>query len=372
MSPFKNCGPFTARIFRMLPRHLIGLQLVLGAAAATTPLFAQQSPQPPSAQVYVDKYSEQLAPLKEARFAYSEHGTRSTPTKGVVAKWESTGEFRISVSNESIHCTSATQLVGLAGKPDFAPEDQGIEESLVTPDTYWRVGIPDKNALPSAENFAAQTTKRRRGDEWSDELSRHPLGVLLGYAPCNRKTKSLPDLARSATCQILEDQLFDSKRLSGFSVKSDDLEFRALFDPLDRFGLKQLEVSRPAAKAETDGVGGVIRATLTVLEVRYADSVPSFVKLKISMESKGGVVSGSSHPPGAVPVDKSKSITIEPQTVDFYYEIDKIVCKDHPQDGWFTLEHAIPDGTIVVDRDLPDVYEWHNGKLMFIGKRRTN
>lgn len=70
-----------------------------------------------------------------------------------------------------------------------------------------------------------------------------------------------------------------------------------------------------------------------------------------------------------VPVDKSKSITIEPQTVDFYYELDKIVCEDHPQAGWFTLEHAIPDGTIVVDRYLPDVYEWQNGKLKFLGKR---
>lgn len=76
MSTFRNCGPFTAGIIlRILPRRLIVLQL-LGAAVATTPLFAQQSLQPNRAQVYVDKYAEQLAPLKEARFAYSEHGTR--------------------------------------------------------------------------------------------------------------------------------------------------------------------------------------------------------------------------------------------------------------------------------------------------------
>ncbi len=352
MSPLRHCGPSTAGIIiRMLPRHLIGIQLVLGVAVATTPLFAQQSSAPNRAQVYVDKYSEQLSPLKEARFAYSEHGARSEPTKGVVAKWESTGEFRVSVLNESFHCASSTKLVGVTGKPGFAPEDQGVEERLVTPDAYLIVGVPPKDPdLAPPFNLCVTTTKRRRGDEWSSELSCHPLGMLLGYAPCDCKTKSLLDLARSASCQVLENQLFDSKRLSGFSVETDDLEVRALFDPLDRFGLKQLEISRPAAKAETDGLGKAIRATLTVLEVRYAESLPSFIRLKISLELNGGVIRGS---------DK-----IEPQTYDRYYEIGKIVCQEHPQNGWFTLEHAIPNGALVyVDGDRHNVYEWQNGKV---------
>ncbi len=172
MSPFRNCGPFTAGvILRMLPRHLIGLQLVLGVAVATTPLFAQQSPAPNRAQVYVDKYSELLSPLKEARFAYSGYYTRSRPTKGVAAKWESTGEFRVSVARKSFHCTSATQLVGVTGKPDFAPEDQGVEESLITPDTCLNVALVPKHlGVDPPFNVCVSMTKRRRGDEWSNEL----------------------------------------------------------------------------------------------------------------------------------------------------------------------------------------------------------
>jgi hypothetical protein len=347
----------------MLPRHLIGLQLILAAAIATTPLFAQQSPPTKRTQVYVDKYSEQLSPLKEVRFAYSGYFTRSTPSKGAVGKWESTGEFRVSDANESFHCTSATQLVGVTGKPDFVPQDLGVEESLVTPNTCLRVRIGPKNpALPTMVNAWVETTNRRKGDEWSNELSHHPLGVLLGYVPCNCKCKSLQDLARSASCQFLENQLFDSKRLTGFSAESGELVFRVLFDPLDRYSLKQIEVSRPAAKAETDDVGEPIRVTLTILEVRYAYSLPSFVRLKISREQKGGVISSSNLPRGVRLADNSKSRTIEPQTWDYYYEID--IYQERLQDDCFTLEHAIPDGaTVVVDGDLHNVYEWQNGKV---------
>lgn len=251
---------------------------------------SQQSPAHKQAQFYLESYAKQLAPFTEVRFAYSGYTTRSTPSEGLVAKWESSGDFRVSVARKSFHCTSSAKLAKLTKEPDLPPQDLEVEECLVTPDTCLELG--------------------------------------------------------------------------GFLAKSDELQIRALFDPVGHQALKRIEASRPAAKAPADGVDGVNKATLTILEVWYAGALPRAIRLKVSLRLNGGVVKRSELPPGVALAGNPESITIEPQTYHYDFKIDNIVYQEEPGNSWFTLDHAIPDGSsVIVDGDYRNVYEWRDGKV---------
>lgn len=337
--------------------------IILSAAEPTSSPAntSQQTPSQKQAQIYLEKYAEQLAPWKEVRFTYSGYTTRSTPSEGLVAKWESSGDFRLSAARKSFHFTSPSKLAELTDKPDMTPQDLGIEECLVTPDTCLRLGIvKDKRG----ESVSVEIKQRRQDDEWSDELSRHPLAMLVGYVPCQCESRSLLNIARSASCQNLAEQDLDSTRLSGFLAQCDDLQIRALFDPVGPHALKRIEASRPAARARGDGVDGVNKEILTILEVRYAGGLPSDITLKVSRRLNGGVINRSDCPPGLSVAGVPETMTIEPQTYDYYFKINNIVYREEPGSRWFALDHAIPDGSsVIVDGDYRKVYEWRDGKV---------
>ncbi len=128
-----------------------------------------------------------------------------------------------------------------------------------------------------------------------------------------------------------------------------------MVDPL----VKQLQVSRTS---ETTEVGNVVRAALTVLDVRYTDSRPSSIKLKITLERAGGNIKGSDLPKSAR-AKRLESIAIEPQTWTYNYEITDIQYRDDHGD-WFALDHPIPnESPVVLDGDHNTPFVWRNGKV---------
>ena len=374
MSAFRTAEDFTGILFpRIIPPYFLLVQLFLCSAVATTPLFAQQSAPPDEKQFYVNKYAEQLALLQEARFTFSGYFTRSTPSKGMIARWESSGTVRVSAARKSLHCTAAATLAEFPDEPEFAPQDLEVEELLVTPDTFLSIsvakGLDSLDTSTSAERFHVDTKKQIREDEWCHALVHRELGIFLGYAPMDCEGKSLLAISRLAPCDLLRNQILDAKSLSGFLAKPDELEIRALFDPLNHHLLTQMQVSRSIEKPQVDDV---TRATMTVLDMHHKDSAPSFIKLKITLERAGGVIPRPDIP-GINMVEKSEFIEIEPQTWEYHYDISSIVYHEDAHDGWFTLDHAIPNGSSVsLDGDHNTLYKWRDGKARPIPAKFKN
>lgn len=358
--------------FAWIPaRHLFCIQLVLIGLAAS-PSRAQQASPADRARQYLYKLEEQLAPFQEAAFTYSGIRTRSTPSKAVAGQWKSDGTLRISARRKSLHITRDGTLLNA---PGGVPKHLNIEELLATPDTFLDITIVDVK-IPSKsgkhlgtsksgkaftydikQELEVDTKQRIRGDEWSDELTRSDLTMLLGRAPFDGQDQPLWAACRSVSCDFLSDQVVESTSLSGFVAKTDKFEIRALFDPSNDERLRYLEVARPIE--ETD-IGQAVRATLTVIEVRRVDSKPSFMKLKITVEFKGGVTHTEAIP--ALGIEES-DIELEPSTLAFEYDLSNIAYQEDPRHAWFTLEHTIPNGSLVTfDGQYDKLYEWKDGK----------
>ena len=116
----------------------------------------------------------------------------------------------------------------------------------------------------------------------------------------------------------------------------------------------------------TTKLGDVAKADVRVLDVRYADSKPASMKLKITLERAGGTIKGSDLPT-IRGVQRAETTEIEPQTWSYDYEITDIQYRDDRND-WFALDHSIPDETpVVLDDDHNSPYVWRNGKIHRIG-----
>ena len=311
--------------------------------------------------VYLEGYAKQLTLLQEAHFSFSGYFTRSTPRLGLVATWETRGTVSVSAKRKSFHCTRASTLT--RARDYKTPEYLGVREDLVTPDTLLNVTVLSDAADSPKKRFSVESKTKISDDEWAKEMGRHELGILLGYVPFEDDGKSLLAVSRVAPSELLTDRAFDSKSLSGFLVKNEGIEIRAMFDPLVDPLIKHLQMSR---SSEANKVGGLVKAVLTVLDVRYAESKPSSIKLKITLERAGGITKRSDLPklPG---VSRVESIEIEPQTWSYNYEITDIRYRDDRGD-WFALDHSIPnESPATLDGDYNSPCVWRNGKVHKIG-----
>jgi hypothetical protein len=356
MSRFKTLRDFAALSAPMNRSRLWRcLRVLLCLAFIKAPLFAQPWSAADEAQLSLTEYAKLLAALQEAKFTYTAHATRSTPTEGVCAKWTFHGSLAVSAARKLFHFTQS-ETTTWSNLPNSSPPDQNSSEVLVTPDAVMTVSSSKDNQVPPETVFGV-IKQRAAAKSWSDELQKHWLGLFLGY-----EQDSLLAISRKAALTPIQDRDINSKSLVGFTAKTDDLEIRALFDPSNDRLLRQIDVSRPATKPFR-----LSKATLKVLEIRHKKWLPSFVRLKITREYSGGVLKRSELPENAVLTKRqqvSDHVKFESNRYDTDVEINNFVYQPDPHANWFTLEAPIPEGTYVEvlgEHEVP--HYWQGGKV---------
>lgn len=345
-------------------------QFVLSLALAGTPLFAQQSVPPDKAKFYLGEYAKLLATMQEARFKYSGRHTRSTPSEGLCAKFNTSGIYNVSAARKSLHYTQSGTLTWCNVQVSV-PQDQGNTEVLVTPDTMLTVSSTRDESVPPETFYGIEWKQRVAAEDWENSLVRHELGLFLGYVLQGAATEktgprqaSLLAVGSKAALEVVEGQDASSKGLVGFAAKTDDLVIRALFDPSNGNQLRQIEVSCPTEKVKPFSL---TRATLKIVEIQYKNQRPSFIKLKLQNESSGGVIDVSELPENALVTPdekKSNEKRIEPQTYESEIEITDIRYQEDPATKWFQLDNAVPNGTVVtLEGEEEEPYYWQDGKI---------
>lgn len=293
-------------------------------------------------QRYLEKYSQLLAQLQEARFKYVGTRTRSTPKEGVAGRWEDSGTMSVSAAQRSYHLTS------VANRIHPGHEDLGGTEDLATPKRYLEISIPTEDRVASGPGgYGVSTLPQVRGDEWTKLADDHPLGVLLGFARLGGEEQSLLAICELAAREWLPDEVVDSKHLVGFVAKSEALEVRALFDPANQDNLAELRISRRSDKS-APAAGDMTSVSLSVLNMESTGGKPSSIKVKIVWQLAGGLLDLTQ---SGKAVAKPSHAQSEPQTWEFNYQVDQF--NYAPEADWFTLENAIPNGTPVTVEGLP-------------------
>jgi hypothetical protein len=325
-------------------------------ALAGTPLFAQQqSAAQDETKPYLDKYAQLLTLLQEAKFDYVGYQTRSTPSEGLVARWEQRGTIRMSAASNAFHLTYAASRV----HPDL--EYLGTYEELVANNRYLDISILNYSDITKGghvtafpkRKFWVDTPQQVRNDEWVRRAADHELGILFGYAKLGCDEKSLLDLSQLAVRDRLPDQVVNSKTLGGYSAKTDAVEIRALFDPSKGNLLTELQISRGAEADKQIADFAVTRTSMSIVDVAFVDAKPSSIKVNITIESAGGTVEQPGRP----------KRVIEPQKWDYVFKLSNF--EYEPMGDWFALDYDIPNGTPVEMKGVPHLpLYWKDGKLV--------
>ncbi len=321
---------------------ICGAVLVL-AGLATNRLEAEEERRPrDETQRYLEKYSQFVVLLQEARFKYVGARTRSTPNEGVAGRWEESGTLSISAAQRSYHLTSVTNRV----HPGH--EDLGGRKTWPPRNDTWKSAFQPR--IKSRRGNGGITFRRCRrfavmnGRNWRAIIRWES---LVGFVRLDGEERSLLEICELAAREPLPDQAADSKHLVGFVAKSDSLEVRAPFDPANQDHLTELRISRRNDKS-VPAPGDLTSVSLSILKMPFTDGRPSSIKLKTVRQYAGGLLDLTRS--GRV-VAKPSHAQIEPQTWEFNYQVDQF---DYaPEAAWFTLENTIPNGTSVTVEGLP-------------------
>jgi len=332
--------------------HLLAAFVMVAAFAAGQVTAADQAGPADETDRYIEKYAQFVGLLQESKFDYAGTKTRSTPTKALAGQWQLAGTLRVSAARRSFHLTSTCEL-------QFPKREEiGGNEDLATPKRYLEVFIPNARHLARPGwHYGVTTLPQVRGDEWIKRVEEHELGALLGYKQLGGEEKSLLEICRSGPREFLSDVVVNGKHLKGFVAKSDALEVRALFDPANDDQFTKLRVSRRSDKSPPMATEPE-SAAISIQELKFTGGKPSSMKVKSTMTYAGGSYEGPLTRNQLTP-SKPVKREFEHQTWEQNYELNHF--EYEPQDAWFALETAIPNGTPVQVEGLP-------GSPFFVGQ----